>query len=222
MSIYLVTGNKGGVGKSFAASAMIDLLIRHEKKVVLIDSDPANTDVLKAHKADIECHPINLSNASGWIDLVNLIAASKATDFVINTPAGFNASFVSFGQTLLAATPELNQELRPIWVINRQRDSLEALSDFQAIAPMRIVVVRNLHYGTQDQFELYNTSKIKAKVEVNGCTVDLPDIADRVADQLISERLSIAAAHASMPIGNRMELQRWRNVMRINFEAVIA
>ncbi len=38
----------------------------------------------------------------------------------------------------------------------------------------------------------------------------LPDLADRVADNIYTERLSIAAASKVLPIGHRAELQRWR------------
>jgi len=36
-----------------------------------------------------------------------------------------------------------------------------------------------------------------------------PDMADRVSDALYSDRLSIAKAWRTMPIGNRAELRRW-------------
>ena len=38
----------------------------------------------------------------------------------------------------------------------------------------------------------------------------LPDLADRVSDDLYSKRLSIGKALKELPIGNRAELTRWR------------
>ena len=38
----------------------------------------------------------------------------------------------------------------------------------------------------------------------------LPDLADRVSDDLYSKRLSISRAMTELPIGNRAELARWR------------
>jgi hypothetical protein len=40
------------------------------------------------------------------------------------------------------------------------------------------------------------------------------DLADRVADDLYTQRLSIGAAAKALPIGNRAELRRWRGEVR--------
>jgi hypothetical protein len=44
----------------------------------------------------------------------------------------------------------------------------------------------------------------------NGKTLFLPDLADRVTDDLYSKRITLAQAGAQMKIGDRVELQRWR------------
>jgi len=43
-----------------------------------------------------------------------------------------------------------------------------------------------------------------------GKSVTLPDLADRVADDIYTQRLSLSAASTMLPIGNRAELLRWR------------
>jgi len=49
----------------------------------------------------------------------------------------------------------------------------------------------------------------RAAVATPGCPASLfPDMADRVSDDLYSNRLSIARAWQTMPIGNRAELRR--------------
>ena len=42
-------------------------------------------------------------------------------------------------------------------------------------------------------------------------TLDFPDLADRVADQMATQRLTIQAAMKEMPLGHRAELIRWRD-----------
>ena len=42
----------------------------------------------------------------------------------------------------------------------------------------------------------------------------MPDLADRVADDLFTQYLSAAKAARILPIGNRAELSRWRAEVR--------
>jgi hypothetical protein len=44
--------------------------------------------------------------------------------------------------------------------------------------------------------------------------VTLPDLADRVADDIYTQRLPLCAASKVLPIGNRAELGRWRGEVR--------
>lgn len=97
---------------------------------------------------------------------------------------------------------------------------LELLKEFlEAIRRASVHVVRNGYFGDERKFELYNASKVRAAVESRGGkSVTLPDLADRVADDLYTQRLSIGAAAKVLPLGNRAELFRWRAEVR----AVIA
>ena len=80
------------------------------------------------------------------------------------------------------------------------------------VVPGELHVVRNTFYGEPQKFELFNGSKTKIEAEKRGATIDLPDLADRVTDDLYSKRLSVAKAMEDMPLGNRAELKRWRLV----------
>jgi hypothetical protein len=76
-------------------------------------------------------------------------------------------------------------------------------------------VVRNGYFGEEKKFEIYNTSNVRETVEGRGGkSVTFPDLADRVADDIYSKRMSLAAAAKSLPIGNRAELGRWRSEVR--------
>jgi hypothetical protein len=71
-------------------------------------------------------------------------------------------------------------------------------------------VAKNGYFGSDIKFELYNSSKVKTAVEAkNGLSVFFPDMADRVSDDLYSNRLSIGKGARSMSMGNRAELRRW-------------
>ncbi len=79
-------------------------------------------------------------------------------------------------------------------------------------------VLRNLYHGPERKFELYNSSKIRETVEMAGKTLNFPDVADRISDQLHSERLTIEHVIATAPLGNRAEVNRWVRECALVFE----
>jgi hypothetical protein len=113
--------------------------------------------------------------------------------------------------------------LTAFWVINRQLDSVELLRSFLAVFPEALVhVCRNLHFGEANRFELYNESKTRKGIEQKGRTLDFPELANRVADKLYSDRLPIWEAQAGLPLGDRAELKRWRLCCGEMFDQVLA
>ena len=222
-SIYLIGGSKGGVGKSLVTMATVDYMQERGESVFLVESDTSNPDVWKAYKESVKTQLINLDEADGWIQLVNLCDSNPDDVVVINTAARNNKGVSAYGETLNSTLAELKRKLVTLWVINRQRDSLELLKGFmEAIPNAAIHVVRNGHFGEENKFELYNSSKLRAAIEERGGqSVTFPDLADRVSDDLYSKRMSIAVALKELPIGNRAELTRWRNEVKKTGEAII-
>jgi hypothetical protein len=210
--IYVVGGGKGGVGKSTTTIALVDSLEQAGVKVLVIESDTSNPDVWKMYKDQIETRLIDLDHANGWIDLVNACDEFKEHVVVINTAARNNKGVVAYGETLNSTLVELGRELTTLWVINRQRDSLELLKEYRDALPgTKVHVIRNGYFGDEQKFELYNSSKTREMIESEGGkSLLLPDLADRVSDDLYSKRLSVSKAMTELPIGNRAELSRWR------------
>lgn len=211
-SIYLIGGSKGGVGKSLVTMATVDYLQERGENVLLIESDTSNPDVWKTYKDCAETELVNLDEADGWIQLVNLCDSNKDRAVVINTAARNNKLVSAYGETLNSTLAELKRKLVTLWVINRQRDSLELLKEYMGAIPNAVVhVVRNGHFGEEKKFELYNSSKLRTVIEERGGqSVTFPDLADRVSDDIYSKRMSIAVAMKELPLGNRAELARWR------------
>lgn len=211
-AIYIIGGSKGGVGKSFVTMALLDHLQEQGESILLIESDTSNPDTWKAHKEAVKAHLVDLDDADGWIELVNLCDSNPKSTVVVNTAARNNRGVSAYGQTLGGTLKELKRKLVTLWVINRQRDSLELLKEYVSALPnAQLHVVRNGYFGEEKKFELYNGSKLRKTVEGNGGkSVTFPDLADRVSDDIYSKRLSIAQAAKELPLGNRAELSRWK------------
>ena len=214
--IYLCGGNKGGTGKSMVATALIDAFLQRGAEPLLIETDDANPDVFKAHSERVQCAALSLDDAEGWIEMINSLDKARGVPVIVNTAARNSAGVARYGQTLKSTLAELGRTMVTLWVINRQRDSLELLADYLDAMPAgadhQVHVVRNGYYGSAEKFQLYNGSELKKRIEEGGGrTLDFPDLADRVADQMATQRLTIQGAFKEMPLGHRAELIRWRD-----------
>lgn len=222
-SIYLIVGGINGVGKSLVTMATVDYLQERGETVLLIESDTANPDVCKIYKESAETELVDLDDGDGWIRLASLCESKPDSVVVINTAAWNGRRASAYGETLNSTLTELKRRLVALWVINRQRDSLEPLNEFMAEIPNAAVhVVRNMHFGEDKKFEFYNGSKLRAAIEERGGqSVMFPNMADRVSDDIYNNRMTIAVALKELPIGNRVELARWRNEVKKVFGGLI-
>ena len=211
--ICFIGGSKGGVGKSMATMATLDYLQQQGESVLLIETDTSNPDVWKAYKDSVDTALINLDEADGWAELANTCERTPDSVVVINTAARNAQPVLEHGSLLNDSLTGLKRKLVTLWMINRQRDSLELLKEYMKAMPDAAVhVVRNAHAGKENMFAFYNESNMRATVEGRGGkSVMFPKLAHRVADEMNIRRLSVVAALQEMPIGNRAELLRWRN-----------
>ncbi len=88
--IYLVGGSKGGVGKSLVTMATVDYLQDQGESILVIESDTSNPDVWKTYHDCTLTELVNLDEANGWIELVNLCESHPDSIVVINTAARNN------------------------------------------------------------------------------------------------------------------------------------
>jgi MinD-like ATPase involved in chromosome partitioning or flagellar assembly len=221
--IFLIGGGKGGVGKSLLSMTVVDYLSCTERAPFLVETDTSVPDVYKTYQSETGGELVNLDEREGWIELVNLVEGKPDSTFVINTGARNQTGISNFGKTLSKALPQLRRKLVVFWLIDRKRESLELLSDFlEAIPDAEMHVVRNMYLGTEKKFELYNGSRMRAAVEKSGGrSLNFPEVADRVTDAMNKGRLTIAKAMNELSLGDRMELERWRDECKTMLSEVI-
>jgi CobQ/CobB/MinD/ParA nucleotide binding domain len=224
--IFLVGGGKGGVGKSMLSMALLDYLRAAENAPLLIETDTSAPDVWKAYKNDVENHCIDLEQKDGWLELLDVLDRNADTATVINTKAANQVGLRKFGGMLTEALRQQKRKLVALWVIDRKRDGLELLSGFvETLAQderVEVHVVRNLYWGEEAKFDMYNGSQLRKEIEGRGGrTLNFPDVADRVAEAINRERMPIHKAREELPFGSRVELCRWQGEYRHMFAEVI-
>ena len=225
-NVYYVGGSKGGVGKSLFSFVLVDYLLERGRKILLVDTDTDNPDVFKAHKGlelpSLKCVLNSLDDADGWANLLDTVQSYPDHAVVINAAARTKTSTASYGEIMQSALAEMKRELNVFWVINRHRDSVELLHSFMEHFPdTTIHVCRNLYFGEAGRFEMYNSSRARMMIEQRGSTLDLPAVANRVADALYSKRMPIQIANSQLPIGSKAELQRWKRACAEMLDSVI-
>ncbi len=220
--IILVSGSKGGVGKSLTTMALMDYFSTNHKYVKLIDADVTNPDVFRCYGRITAGEVLNLDDVEGWIQLVNTCDAMPFKAVVVNTPAQSNVAVGKHISLLVNSLRELARPLITLWVVNRQRDSLELLNEYMGHVNGGIIhVVCNGYFGDAKKFELYEKSSIRqAIIAQGGKSLFLPDLSDRVTDELYSKRITLAEAALQFKLGDRIELQRWREWVGAMFREV--
>jgi hypothetical protein len=216
-AIFLVGGGKGGVGKSLMSIALLDFPQESGLAPFLVETDTSVPDVFKSYQEAVGGELVNLDEREGWIDLVNLVERTPPENaIVVNTGARNQTGVSNFGRTLAKALPQLKRKLVVLWLIDRKRESLELLADFrEALPEAEVHVVRNMYLGSEKKYELYNASKMRMAIEAKGGrTLNLPELADRVTDAMNTGRLTIGKALGELSLGDRIELERWRDECR--------
>ena len=80
---------------------------------------------------------------------------------VVNSAARSGEAVEKIRGTLIGSLEELHMQIISLWVINRQRDSIELLTKYMDTVPGKLHVVRNTFYGEPQKFEMFNNSTTK-------------------------------------------------------------
>jgi hypothetical protein len=213
--IFLVGGGKGGVGKSMLSMALLDHLRSTGEAPFLIETDTSAPDVWKAYRSVVENQCVDLEQKDGWLEMLDVIGRTTDSTIVINTKAANQVGLRKFGGMLTEALRQQARDLLVFWVIDRKRDGLELLGSFLETLGrderMQVHVVRNLYWGEEAKFDMYNGSELRKEIERRGGkTLNFPDVADRVAEAINKDRMPIHVALEELSFGSRIEVHRWQ------------
>jgi hypothetical protein len=232
--VYLITGSKGGVGKSMLAHVLIDQLLLRDKRVLYVECDTANPDVWHCLQRDPDNAPgetvngitamtVRLEDEQSWADIVTALDDNPDHVGVIGGASRTTEAVVNHGHILRETLPELGRELVTLWVIDEQRDSLGPLQKHLAIfgdSPTH--VVKNSPRGPE-AFALYEGSKLRTAVESKGgSSLLMPRLGPAGVSALYSERLAIARALDVLPLANRYLMRNFRASCGCMLEPILA
>lgn len=163
-TVWMVSGNKGGVGKSLLCLALASALQAREEKFSILDGDGRTGDV---HASFVRKYP------SRWADFRELRPESHTCQLdgvyealihqllltsqhlIINTPDGADSMLMKWFDLTLKHTESYNYEFKFLYMMSDRPDGLELLPDL-AQRFLSLYPIMNLHFGRPERFAVFN------------------------------------------------------------------
>lgn len=220
-TVWMISGNKGGVGKSLFCLALASALEMRRETFAVLDGDGRTGDVYSAFERKCparlgdfrelrpESHTCHLDGVYEQM-LRQLLRSSP--NLIINTPDGADNIMTKWFDVTLSHTEVNNYHFKFIYLMSDRPDGLDILPElakrFQFLYP-----VRNLHFGDPALFSVFNDKYS----DMFNVVLDLPALRGQELRMLFD-----AYTYPSEAIGKRVKgihalsrarLMRWQTVV---------
>lgn len=201
--IYMVSGNKGGVGKSFFSLCLIEYLIKKGEKLSIIEVDTGNPDVALTYEGtDIDVQSVDTLKAeSPLVDLVTAIENTKNDFIVINTGARDNCTIEEL-KPFYDCIQEIASDFRVFWLVLSGEIGIVALENFLEATGLdkgKLTVVMNFYVTKILSNFAFNASGLKNEIlAAGGSEMVLPAMAIRLSDWLLNSHTRMSEAKITL------------------------
>lgn len=209
--INLVINGKGGVGKSFFATNLVQYLKDGCLAHCALDTDSENSTLKRFHP---EAEFVSLEDKRG-LDAV-FHAAETSSLLVIDCRAASTDLFLDyFAEVVLSEVLSLyDAKLTLICPVNHEADSVEQarlLSDALG-KQCRYLIVKNQAHS--DAFDLYDGSKMRSQLvnTLGAREITMPRLYDWLVTALNRHNVTVTKAltHPSFHVLDRQRLKHWQ------------
>ncbi len=205
--VVIVTGDKGGVGKSTFARGLLQLYINRKLNYLAYDSDNRNAQLYRHYNSVAPgVNLIDIFTRGGADDLLIDLDTKRPRLALVDLPAQSGMFFERFEKDLgvFDALKELGYSVTMVSVLSRVKDSVNALRVLYEYCGARVdyVVVKNLFHGDADKFERYEDSDTRSQIlEQGGIEILMPDLFYRPFDFVDNKNLSFGDVSTSKDPG---------------------
>ncbi|WP_067587362.1 hypothetical protein [Endozoicomonas ascidiicola] len=213
--LIFVTGEKGGVMKSFLSKLTASVLLDDGKKTLCIEADMRNPDFYNFARKDTRAIEVAIKKKDGWFDLINEISKCEEEYIVVSTPAGVGENLENEYDLLFEACQQLNVEVHFIWCMSKVRDCivlLKRFTDFIAGRDYKLTVAKSGFFGEESSFIRWNDSKTRKAVAKQGANEIYiselyPSIVDTIDDSMIL--FNRALQSNDLELAQKMQFRIW-------------
>lgn len=213
----IVTGDKGGVGKSTFARGLFDFYISKKLPCIGYDADTRNPQ-LERHFAPELVRCVDIFERGGADRLLTDLEETPFPLVLLDLPAQSGGYFTRFENEMsfFASLDDLGYRVTMASVLNRVIDSVNVLNALHEYCGERVdyVVVKNLFYSADDgtRFERYNEWEGRQKLLDKGAIeIEIKDLFFKTYDFVdgYSIRFSDALAHEKSNIAIKGRIRSW-------------
>lgn len=175
--LVIITGDKGGVGKSTFARGLVQTYLDAQKSFVGFDADISNSQLVRFYGSHCQIEKLNIFKEGGidmfFNKLKTLIKVEKREDgnekvgeslFLLELPPQSRVILQNFVEDMtFLETAQADYEIRVtmVVVISQISDSVNQLIHLHSFCQNFVdyLIVKNLHFGEEEDFTIYKDSK---------------------------------------------------------------
>jgi CobQ/CobB/MinD/ParA nucleotide binding domain len=213
--LVMVTGDKGGVGKSTFARGLAQTYIDNAVKFVGLDADNSNPHLIRFYEKAANIQRLDISNSDKldeFVDNLKELVYPKSKEsgkyrdsqslILLETPSQFLPTLkilITEMGFLDVVNNKCKMQVTIVIVISTIIDCITQLLELYSFCGDRVdyVIVKNLFYGETEQFTFYNSSEeikvIEQQVKATGhdfTSINMPKLAKKSYDFLDVKNLT--------------------------------
>lgn len=152
-TVWLVTGNKGGAGKSALAKLLIEWLKGHRLQVRVADGDARTPDVAQAFRSACKVWTFDLNDEDGWPAFADWLYGTEVSNghVVTNLPDGISERALRFLHRFRELGIGCGWRIRVLFVMSNLPDGLPMFARLERTFP-DVLPIKNLHFGKPSSF----------------------------------------------------------------------
>lgn len=223
--LVIVTGDKGGTGKSIVARVLLDIYRHRNNDCIAYECDQSNPQLFRHYnKIPPGVKTLKLNERGGADALQDDLKEFSPKVSLVDLPAGAADYFEGVAKdiSLFRNAEKLGYKITMVSVLGRVKDSVVQLKRLLEFCGDKVnyVAVRNLYWGTDDKFSRYNNSKTRQVLkDLGGIELLFPELYDDLFDLVDANDLTFREAtdHEALTLSNQSRLFDWIDGCELEF-----
>lgn len=217
MKLIVVDGGKGGVGKSYIATAVADRLLAAGGRVAAIDGDTTNPDFARTLQSDeVPTAITTLSSEESVSEMLALLEqfAEGGTEYVVLSLAAGISGIEDLRAIAAEALEEMNVEVVTLFVLSKLPDSVNLASrshqrGWASLAHAKIAITNGL-FGPPEDFTRWRESSARQEwLADGGLEAHVRELYYRTADAIRESASLPSEILPALSTVYRIQLNHW-------------